>query len=304
LFIEGSGFMPSTPVFAVIGPENLENMELAKMLRHISGEDNVFRGLTIADMFTFAEQARDGVGSIFVDLFGYNPIQMTEAIGQIREKYPVFVFTLYIDKEVFIRRASELPREWGTRFQHYYKLYKQPKDVEFEPLVRMAIASSQEESRWNYKSLPKKPTAPPHSASDKKPETSPMIFISYSRRDWDSFVSGLVDQVGKAGFQVWIDQNLLVGGDDWMDKIGEALEKCKMLLLVMSPDALSSRYVKMEYRYFFNMDKLILPVLYRPLEKIPPELMLTQYIDFTQPDRHESAYKQLFQVVRQHMTEK
>ena len=107
-----------------------------------------------------------------------------------------------------------------------------------------------------------------------------MVFVSYSRADWDDFVSDLVKRLTDKGFRLWIDQDLIVGGDEWMDTIGEALDVCKVLVLVMSPEALESRYVKMEYRYFVNHDKKILPILCREVDRIPFELSTTQHVDF------------------------
>jgi hypothetical protein len=40
------------------------------------------------------------------------------------------------------------------------------------------------------------------------------IFISYSRRD-KGFVDQLVQDLGKNGFEVWIDWEDIVGGESW-----------------------------------------------------------------------------------------
>ena len=53
------------------------------------------------------------------------------------------------------------------------------------------------------------------------------------------------------------------------------------MLLVMSPEAINSKYVKMEYRYFFKQEKPIVPVLCRTVEDIPFELATLHYLDFT-----------------------
>jgi hypothetical protein len=116
----------------------------------------------------------------------------------------------------------------------------------------------------------------------------PTVFISYSKNDWQGFVAGLVSELARESQKVWIDQNYIIGGDDWMDAIGDALQVCDTLLLVLSPEALTSRYVKMEYRYFFRQEKPIIPILYRQVDKMPFELATLHYIDFTQGDRAKS----------------
>ena len=61
--------------------------------------------------------------------------------------------------------------------------------------------------------------------------------------------------------------------------------------MVMSPDALGSKYVKMEYRYYFNHDKPIVTLMYRQAE-LPVELDSIQYLDFT--DQAVRPYETLF----------
>jgi len=110
-----------------------------------------------------------------------------------------------------------------------------------------------------------------------------MIFLSYARVDWDEYALPLVERLRGAGLDVWVDQDLIRGGDDWMDAINAALKTCDLLVLCVSPEALNSRYVKMEYRYFFHHDKPIVPVLCRPAD-LPAELVGIQYWPYGKAD--------------------
>lgn len=112
----------------------------------------------------------------------------------------------------------------------------------------------------------------------------------------NGFVEGLVSDLARDSHKVWIDQHYIAGGDDWMDAIGEALQVCDVLLLVLSPDALNSKYIKMEYRFFFHQGKPIIPILYRNISQRPFELTALQYIDFTNPDKHK-CYSALYNVL-------
>ncbi|MBK8024968.1 MAG: TIR domain-containing protein [Chloroflexi bacterium] len=105
------------------------------------------------------------------------------------------------------------------------------------------------------------------------------IFVSYSRRDWTEFVEPLVERLRHNGLSVWVDQHLLEGGQDWMDEINHALKLCRVMILCVSPEALQSRCVKMEYRHFFNSNKPILPVICRPAE-LPAELGGIQFLAY------------------------
>ncbi len=105
------------------------------------------------------------------------------------------------------------------------------------------------------------------------------IFISYSRRDWESHVRPMVDRLTQAGFSVWVDQHLLQGGQDWRDEINHALDACSKMILCVSPDALESKYVRLEYRYFLDENKPIIPVICRET-KLLPELRPLQWIPY------------------------
>lgn len=116
------------------------------------------------------------------------------------------------------------------------------------------------------------------------------VFISYTRRDWASAVQPLVARLQAAGIPIWIDQHLIEGSDDWMDEINAALKACSAVLLCASPDALASRYVKMEYRYAFNNGKRLYPLLLRPCD-LPAELQVIHHYTAAQIDNLVEAIK-------------
>jgi hypothetical protein len=110
------------------------------------------------------------------------------------------------------------------------------------------------------------------------------IFVSYSRKDWTRFVEPMIEQLRAQGLNVWVDQHLLVSGDNWMERINEALKTCDRMILCVSPTALESRYVKYEYRYFFNQNKVIYPIICRSVQELPPELQSIQYFPYNRVD--------------------
>jgi len=110
------------------------------------------------------------------------------------------------------------------------------------------------------------------------------IFISYSRLDWKDFVEPMVKQMRDAGLNIWLDQNLLEGGQDWLDKINEVLDTCDYMVLCVSPDALKSPNVKIEYRYFFHQNKPIIPIICREA-KLPFELLNFHHLPYTDVEK-------------------
>ena len=110
--------------------------------------------------------------------------------------------------------------------------------------------------------------------------TADHIFVSYARVDWDGYVERWINELESVGLSVWVDQKLIRGGDDWLDQINHALQICDRMIVCISPEALRSRFVKMEYRYFFIREKPLYPLICRPTE-LPAELELYQYTLFS-----------------------
>jgi len=118
---------------------------------------------------------------------------------------------------------------------------------------------------------------PPQLEIEKSPNK---VFISYSRTDWDAFVKQIVEKLTRQGIDTWIDQNLIEGGDDWLDAINSALEECNVMVLCVSPRSLESKYVKMEYRYFIDENKIIIPILLEKT-KFPAELRRLHWLPYS-----------------------
>jgi hypothetical protein len=289
--------------YALLGAESEANIRLSDILKQIHGEENFSRFLYPKHLQPFIESNIDSPIIICVDLLSLDLSEAIDTIAFTRDNYPKVVFNLYVDKEEYARREEELPRDWQERFRRYFKTYKEDCHIEYEPIVRASLRPSEMEAMYNMKHEPIRMTStfdrgvvqPKGTVSD-SPHTA---FISYSRRDWDRFVAGLVSNLRENSQKVWIDQSYVVGGDDWMDAIGQALHHCDTLLLVLSPNALSSRYVKMEYRYFFSQGKPIVPVLYEQIPQMPFELATLHYIDFTR-GAHQDSLQTLLRVLARH----
>ena len=89
------------------------------------------------------------------------------------------------------------------------------------------------------------------------------IFISYSRRDQE-FVTRLASDLDAQVAGVWFDQATIQLGQKWHDEIMEGIQECKAFILVLSPDAMESRYVREEVNKALELGKTIFPVIYRP----------------------------------------
>ena len=88
------------------------------------------------------------------------------------------------------------------------------------------------------------------------------VFISYSREAAAiSFVTELSEGLQAAGYSVWVDTVDIPSGSDWHLAIGEALQKCRALIAVISKKYLLSKYCKNELFMADSVHKPIFPVL-------------------------------------------
>jgi len=109
---------------------------------------------------------------------------------------------------------------------------------------------------------------------------SASIFVSYSRNDL-TFTSKVTTHLKTHRFKVWLDVFELQAGGTWARQIGEALDNCQLMILILSPDSLASEKVEDEWNYFLDAKKPIIPVLFQPCT-IPYRLHKLQYVDFIQ----------------------
>lgn len=288
-------------IAVVLGPESVENLRLASALRTLLGAERVARDLEAEHAAARLDAAESTPAVVFVDVYGFDLGTITHWIGGVRERHPHVVFCTYVDDAVDAPRRSELPEDWARRLEHYYALHRVEDDEEFETDLRLAWRQAAWEAVHDLTSEPIRLTRPfaegiLPTAQEARPPSDATVFASYSHADWPS-VSGVVEYLADAGLRIWIDRGSIVGGDDWFDAVGDALKQCRACLLFLSPDAVRSKYVKIEYRFFLNKDKPIVPVLIRDTDDLPAELSNIQYFDFSR-EPGDRSYDELTLALR------
>jgi tetratricopeptide (TPR) repeat protein len=116
------------------------------------------------------------------------------------------------------------------------------------------------------------------------------IFISYSRID-EPFARKITEALTQAGVDVWLDSLRIPAGIKWSSAIQDALISCDLMVLILSPDSMSSSNVEDEWQYFLDHKKPLIPLLYQQTER-HFQLNRLQYIDFVNQS-FESAFAQL-----------
>ena len=89
--------------------------------------------------------------------------------------------------------------------------------------------------------------------------------VSHSHKD-QAFVEWLVGVLRRHQIPVWYSVTEIQGARQWHDEIGRALKRCDWFVVILSPDAVASTWVKRELLYALQQDRFegrIAPVVYR-----------------------------------------
>lgn len=124
------------------------------------------------------------------------------------------------------------------------------------------------------------------------------IFISHSTKDADFVRSQLNPLLQQAGSATWCSSTDIQVASDWQVQIRQALAKTDWFIVVLSPDAEQSEWVRAETHWALeHLKGRVIPVMARTCEPGDVHLRLAtiQYIDFRSiPDR---AARQLLALV-------
>jgi hypothetical protein len=72
------------------------------------------------------------------------------------------------------------------------------------------------------------------------------VFLSHNSID-KPWVVQLKDDLIRYGLRVWLDKDEIRPGDLFAEALEDALENCKAIALIISPEAMDSGWVKEEY---------------------------------------------------------
>ena len=110
------------------------------------------------------------------------------------------------------------------------------------------------------------------------------VFLSHSSAD-RAFTAKLAEVLRQHGIPVWYSDTNILGAQQWHDEIGAALRRCDWLAVVLTPDAVASKWVKFELLFSLQQDRFdgrIAPILFRSCnhDELSWTLASLQMIDF------------------------
>jgi pSer/pThr/pTyr-binding forkhead associated (FHA) protein len=103
-------------------------------------------------------------------------------------------------------------------------------------------------------------------------ELNEHIFMAYAREDWEDIVASIVLNLNDSKQNVWVPQHLSIGSEAWNKAVEQAHRECWLLIVVVSEAAMRSSFVRDQYRYFYNREKPIILVDYKPIDPLPVQL--------------------------------
>lgn len=92
------------------------------------------------------------------------------------------------------------------------------------------------------------------------------IFVSHSHTD-NEWCRVFVGALGAVGYDVWYDETGLQGADEWVRSLEREIEARDILLLVLTPDAMGSSWVRRELDLAMATHRVILPIMVRLTER-------------------------------------
>lgn len=99
----------------------------------------------------------------------------------------------------------------------------------------------------------------------------PYVFVSYAHKDKD-IVFPEIKRFNDAGFHVWYDEGISPG-NEWSDEIAEALTKCTVFVVMLTPTSAPRESVLNEISFALDEGKPLLAIYLEDTE-LPPGLRL------------------------------
>ncbi len=120
---------------------------------------------------------------------------------------------------------------------------------------------------------------------------SRQIFVSYTRDD-EIFVKRLVEDLSQSGANVWLDIRNARPGRHWTRSIEQALSESSMMIVVLSPAALETAHVAVEWQAYLEAYRPVVPAMIRRCDP-PGPLRTRRPVDFTRDANYHRAFHEL-----------
>jgi hypothetical protein len=115
------------------------------------------------------------------------------------------------------------------------------------------------------------------------------IFLSYEQTD-EVVAAQLAEDLRTTGAVIWLDIHNAERGRHWSQSVERALSESTMMIVLLSPEALESAHVTVEWMAYLDARRPLIPVIVRPCDP-PGPLRTRRPIDCTRD--YQRAFHQL-----------
>ncbi len=122
------------------------------------------------------------------------------------------------------------------------------------------------------------------------------IFISYSRRD-KRFVERLDAAFRAIHRDPWIDWEDIQEGEAWRKAIARGIEAADTFIFTISPDSVASEECRKELEQAIQLNKRIIPIVYRDAANVHPVLAELNWVFFRDSDNFEVSFAKLLKAI-------
>jgi hypothetical protein len=122
--------------------------------------------------------------------------------------------------------------------------------------------------------------APQTKATPSPGATAGLVFISHSSAD-NELALRLAADLQTRDIPTWVDRHRLAAGMRWPDEIRQSVDTSSTFMLLLSPVAAASDWVREEYRRALAKGKAVVVVRLDPTCAIPPELNQAPLVEFS-----------------------
>lgn len=123
----------------------------------------------------------------------------------------------------------------------------------------------------------------------------PRVFISYSSKD-QKIADQVFLQLNQSGHPVWLNTQSIPKGEHWYDEMVKGLRETDLLILIVSENAVASKWVTEEWKTFMKMNKKIIPILHKKC-KVPKAIQKLEMIKTAD----ENWYYKLLKAIEQNL---
>lgn len=129
---------------------------------------------------------------------------------------------------------------------------------------------------------------------------APKVFISHASEDKDRFVIKFAERLRANGIDPWLDKWEMLPGDSLVDKIFDGIEQAQAVIVVLSTNSVSKRWVREEINAAFvkrvNDASKLIPVIIDDCA-IPDCLKSTVWERITNLEDFESALQSIIRAI-------